>query len=164
VQTLLSTKLLSRVIGEIAKKEERNFPGAAADPATPSAKYLAALDGARQILDKRADASRPASLADRRRNLLIEFVADTDGVAVLVGTFRSASDDAEALEPVDREVFSTLELPRDYVLREIRLILSDSFKVAEDEVDRLGPLGPARKSSAGNTAGSADTPGAGPAH
>ena len=135
VQTLLSTKLLSRVIAEIRNKEEKNWP--AGDAAVGA--YLAALDSARETVEKREPA---ADWADRRRRLLIEFAADSGDAAVFIGTFRFAKDGSDT-SPHDREIFSTLALPRPYVLRNIRLILADSFKLAERDVDGLGPLGPA---------------------
>jgi len=134
VQTLLSTRLLSRVIAEIRIKEGRNWP---ADDESVRA-YLAALDSARVAVEKRDPG---LEWKERRRRLLIEFAADATDAVVLVGTFRTA-DDAKELTVTEREVFSTLVLPRAFILKEIRLILADSFKVDEKDVDRLGPLGP----------------------
>lgn len=140
VQTLVSTKLLSRVIAEIGKKEEKNWPAGQAD----TVKYLAALESARETVEKRSPA---AAWDDRRRRLLIEFAADAGSEAVFIGTFRYSKDGSDRT-PYDREIFSTLALSRAYVLRNIRLILADSFKTDEKDVDRLGPLGPAAASSA----------------
>lgn len=140
VQTLLSTKLLSRVTGEIRKKEEANWPPGAAG-AEDAAEYLAALDAVRETVERR---SPGVDWADRRRRLLVEYVADANGAAVLFGTFSTASGTTE-LTPVSREILRTLTPSRAYVLRNMRLILADSFKVPEAEVDGLGPLGPAGK-------------------
>jgi hypothetical protein len=131
VQTALSTKLLDRVTGEIRKKEEGNWP--AGDPSREA--YLAALDRTREAIEKRG-----ADSDDRRRRLLIEFAADDANAAVFLGTFRFVNGDSGAIE---REVLETLELPRSYVLRNMRLILADSFDVPESEVGSIGPLGPA---------------------
>jgi hypothetical protein len=136
VQTLLSTKLLDRVTGEIRKKEEGNWP--AGDPSREA--YLAALDRSRRTIETRAADSK-----DRRRRLLIEFAADDAATVVSLGTFRFVNGESGAIE---REVLETLELPRSYVLRNMRLILADSFDVAESEVDSIGPLGPASASAA----------------
>jgi hypothetical protein len=138
VQTLLSTKLLARVIGEIRKKEEANWPAAAAGRDDAVA-YLEALEAVRAAVERRSPA---VDWADRRRRLLIEFVADAAGQAVLLGTFTTASGTTD-LTPASREVLGTLTPSRAYVLRNMRLILSDSFKIPEAEVDRIGPLGPA---------------------
>jgi hypothetical protein len=136
VQTLLSTKLLDRVAGEIRKKEENNWP--VGDPSREA--YLAALDRSRKTIETRAADSK-----DRRRRLLIEFAADDAAAVVFLGTFRFVNGESGAIE---REVLETLELPRSYVLRNMRLILADSFDVAESEVDSIGPLGPASASLA----------------
>ncbi len=159
VQTLLSTKVLPRVLAEIAKKEEHNWPTAqkladSAAPASGTTEYLAALDAARQRLEAGAQDS---DTTERRRRVLIEFAASAMDQAVFVGTFQAAGDVGH-LDLKSREIFSTLALPRSYILREIRLILADSFDVAEDQVDRVGPLGPAASSA---TAGSSVEPQAG---
>lgn len=133
VQTLLSTKLLARVTSEIRKKEEGNWP--AGDPSREA--YLAALERTREALEKR---DVGVDWKERRRRLLIEFAADDAAATVFLGTFRFTG---EGSETVEREVLETLELPRSYVLRNMRLILADSFKVPESEVDSIGPLGPA---------------------
>ena len=74
--------------------------------------------------------------------MLIEFAASGSDEAVFIGTFQ-ADGDVGHLQVRSREIFQTLKVPRSYVLREIRLILADSFKMEDSEVDRLGPLGPA---------------------
>jgi hypothetical protein len=138
VQTLLSTKLLERVTSEIRKKEEGNWP--AGDPSREA--YLAALERTREAVEKR---DVGVDWKQRRRRLLIEFAADDANAAVFLGTFRFTG---EGSSTVEREVLETLELPRSYVLRNMRLILADSFQVAESEVDSIGPLGPASNAAA----------------
>lgn len=134
VQTLLSTRLLARVIGEIRVKEERNWP----NDSQAARAYLEALEAARERLETRE--VRP-NWRDRRCRMLIEFVADSSDQAVLVGTY-DVSDEGD-FSPDRREIFQTLTPPRSYVLGNIRLILADSFKLPVAEVSRLGPLGPA---------------------
>jgi hypothetical protein len=150
VQTVISTKLLDRVTGEIRKKEEGNWP--AGDPSREA--YLAALEKVRANVEKR---DVGADWKDRRRRLLIEFAADDRDAAVFLGTFRATGGDGSTIE---REVLETLDLPRSYVLRNMRLILADSFKVAEAEVDSIGPLGPASASAASATKAGNDAPAA----
>lgn len=140
VQTLLSTKLLSRVVAEIRVKEEKNWP----DPgpgADGRRSYAEALAAARETLDKR---SPGPDWTDRRQRLLIEFCADAGGSAVIVGTFGDMPVFGEAALRA-REVFATLDPPREYVLRNQRLIVADSFHVDEKDADAIGPLGPAAK-------------------
>jgi hypothetical protein len=133
VQTLLSTKLLERVTAEIRKKEEGNWP--AGDPSREA--YLTALERTREAIEER---DLGVDWKARRRRMLIEFAADDANAAVFLGTFRFTGEGSPAIE---REVLETLALPRSYVLRNMRLILADSFKVPESEVDSIGPLGPA---------------------
>lgn len=148
VQTLLQTRLLPRVVAEIRVKEERNWPkgdeGASA--------YLAALEAVRDTVEKR---EIPFSEKDRRRRLLIEFAADGKDAVVMLGSFgfagqEAATDAAKDAAPAlpEREILATVPLPRAYVLRNMRLILADSFHVDEADVDRLGPLGPAARGAA----------------
>lgn len=133
VQTLLWTKLLSRVLSEIRSKEGSNWP-----PGTEGTqRYLAALDAAKETLEARRDEN-----GDRRRRLFIEFAADKTDSLVLIGTFETDPEEKK-ITPRERRLFQVLALPRDYVLRNMRLILADSFRIAEGEVERLGPLGPA---------------------
>jgi hypothetical protein len=133
VQTLLVTKLLSRVVSEIHDKEHGNWPA----DYEPARSYLAALDAARDAVEK-----GDSEGGDRHRRLLIEFAADDQAATVSFGTFDSDAE-ARTITPRNRRILQTLALPRDYVLRNMRLILADSFKMAEADVDRLGPLGPA---------------------
>lgn len=151
VQTLLSTRLLERVIAEIGSKEKRNWPEG--DEAT--AAYLAALDNARRRLEQR-DAGPDWSR--RRHRLLIEFAAADDYGAVFVGTYDFAGDGRTVR---DREVFEVLSLRRDYVLRNMRLILADSFGVPVEDVGRLGPLGPAAPERVGTRPDTSTPKGAG---
>lgn len=146
VQTLLSTKLLGRVVGEIRQKEEGNWPKDSEDTRA----YLMALEAAREKLEKR---DVGPDWRDRRHRMLIEFIADASGHAVLVGTYKVSGEGN--VVPASRELFSTLTPSRPYVLGNIRLILADSFDVAPAEVDKLGPLGPASLAAAPAPGGTA---------
>jgi hypothetical protein len=137
VQTLLATKVLRRVVDEIRKKEEANWPRG-----TPGRedmeRYLAALDRIVYALFQRRDAAEDG---DRRLRLLIEFIATSDASALVVGEFTGDEVDGR-LTPTERRVTETLTLGRAYALRNMRLILADAFHVPERDVERLGPLGP----------------------
>lgn len=134
VQTLLLTKALARVVAEIRKKEEGNWP-ADAPGHVEMARYLAALEAA--AADVR---SRPADGDERRLRLLIEFVADGRAAGVAFAGFDAADDDP--IVPAARRPIAALGLERSYALRNMRLILADAFDLDDDELDRLGPLGP----------------------
>jgi len=133
VQTLLATRVLRRAVAEIRKKEERNWPvgGAGHDDMRRYVDALAAVAG-------ELEAAHP----DERQRFLIELVATGDGGGVVVGTFEG-EEDGGALRPTSARTMATPAVGRDYLLRNMRLILADAFDVDEDEVDRLGPLGPA---------------------
>jgi len=145
VQTLLATKVLGRVVAEIRKKEERNWPpDAQGHP--DMLRYLDALAAAAADVRKRRDTSGAAAGGDRRLRLLIEFVASDTASGVLFAGFDVDEMDG-AIQPTNRRPIATLALGRAYVFPNMRLILADSFGVPESEVDRLGPLGPLRAST-----------------
>jgi hypothetical protein len=136
VQTLLATKTLTRVIGEIRKKEEANWP-----PGTGGRedmeRYLAALYRAESALLARRD----ATAGDRTIRLLIEFVATPDTAGLVVGEFTGDEIDGR-LAPAERRVMEALPLSKTYAFRNMRLILADSFGLPERDLPTLGPLGP----------------------
>lgn len=156
VQTLLDSRLLARAVAEIRAKEKRAW----GDADAASTAYLAALESALATVE-----SRPAD-DERRRRLLIEFAADDRASVVLVGTFASF-DDRTMAHPRSREVLARLEPPREWTLREVRLVVADAFDVPEAEVDRVGPLGPAAslpaKPGAASTTTAPPTPATAPA-
>jgi hypothetical protein len=135
VQTLLATRALSRVVAEIRHKEEANWP-----PGEPGRadmeRYLAALYRAEAGLEDTRDAGR----ADRRLRLAIEFVATSDASGLLLAEFTGDEVDGR-LRPSGRRPIETLALSRSYVVRNMRLILADAFRVPERDLARLGPLG-----------------------
>jgi hypothetical protein len=143
VQTLLVTRLLARVTGEIRTKEERNWPAGVAghdDMAT----YVEALTAAAEQLRASLPAvdARNVADADRRLRLLVELVASPSSAGVEIAEFASVAEE----RPYDVASRRTLAAPavgRAYVLRNMRLILADAFQLPESDVDRLGALGPA---------------------
>jgi hypothetical protein len=136
VQTLLATKALTRVVSEIRKKEEGNWPPGDAERDSME-RYLSALFRAADALVARRDAGDDA---ERRLRLVIEFVAASGATGVLVGEFAGEEVDGH-LQPTGRRPTETFALPRAYVMRNMRLILADAFHVAEADVGKLGPLG-----------------------
>lgn len=135
VQTLLATRLLARVVAEIRKKEERNWPREA-EGYGDMIRYVDALADAAATLRARAETG-----PDRRARLLVEFVAGETASAVLLAEFDGDEVDG-AIEPQSRRPIATLALKRAYVFPNMRFILADAFHVPEPEVERLGPLGP----------------------
>ena len=136
VQTLLATRTLDRVVSEIRRKEEANW--AAGDPQRASMeRYLSSVFRIADALVAKREAQPDG---DRRLRLLIEFVASAGATGVLVGEFGGDEVDGR-LRPTGRRPIETFALPRAYVLRNMRLILADSFHVPEADLGRLGPLG-----------------------
>jgi len=139
VQTLLATKVMSRVLAEIRKKETGNWP--ADHPGHEDMeRYLAAIDEKAEALR----GARDAGDGDRRVRLAIELVATKDAEGLVLATF-AGDESGGFLAPTDRRVLETVALGRPYVVRNMRLILSDAFHVPETEVDGLAPLGPIAK-------------------
>jgi hypothetical protein len=125
VQTLLSTKVLSRVVGEIRKKEIANWP--ADRPGYADAvRYLAALEEVRDRLWREIPADDRH--ADRRQRMLIEFALDARRSAVLLGGFEADAAGGET-RVTQRRPMVLLEPERAYVERNMRLIAADSFRV-----------------------------------
>lgn len=130
VQTLLYTKVLSRVVAEIRKKELAGWPdGPGRDD---SLRYVDALDAVRRTIWNRMP--RDTRTADRRQKLWIEFVLGERAAAVAIGAFEMEAgiDDADGGVRVrTREPLVVLEPSRAYVRRNMRLIAADSFHVEE---------------------------------
>ena len=133
VQTLLATKVLKRVVAEIRKKEERNWPVGAAGH-DDMVRYVDAVSAVAEQL--------AAAHPDERQRLLIELVATADGGGVVVGEFEG-DESGGVIHPTSARTIATPSVGRDYLLRNMRLILADAFQVDESDVDELGPLGPA---------------------
>jgi predicted RND superfamily exporter protein len=148
VQTLLATKVLRRVVDEIRKKEDANWP-----PGTPGREdmeqYLGVLDRAVYQLFQRRDATEDA---ERRLRLLIEFVATTDATGLLVGEFVGDEVDGH-LAPTERRMIETVPLQKTYVFRNMRLILADAFDRPGARRRTSRSAGPDRRSRSMTRAG-----------
>lgn len=137
VQTLLYTRILARVVSEIEKKETTNWapprPGA-----EDAAKYVAALQAARETVYRDTPRSDPRDTP--RQKLMIEFFLKPSAAAVYLGGF-DMTEEGGGVRVTARRPLAVLELSRDYIARNMRLIVADSFHVPESEVDAtLGPL------------------------
>jgi hypothetical protein len=146
VQTLLNTKLLSRAVGEIRKKELAAWP--ADQPSHDDAmQYATALGAAQKEIWQRMP--RDARVPDRRQQMWIEFVLGASTSVVAVGTFGATPAAAEEIASEKRETLAVLDLSRDYVRRNMRLIAADSFHVDGAALDALlAPLARLREADA----------------
>lgn len=133
VQTLLYTKVLRRVVGEIRKKELANWPPGA--PGHDEAmRYIQALEAAREQIWKKSPKLERG--ADPRQKLLIELILDrTTSRVVLAEPEISGSGDA--VEVQTRKPLTTLDLERSYVSRNMSLIVADSFAVEPERLQEL---------------------------
>jgi len=136
VQTLLSTKVLPRVVGEIRQKEAANWPEGTAGH-DDMRRYVEAVERARDDVRARREA---AGGDDRRERLLIEFVATAGAAGVHLAEFHGDEEDGE-IRPTARRPIETLALGRHYVLANMRLILADAFDLSGADLRRL-PLPP----------------------
>jgi hypothetical protein len=133
VQTLLYTKVLGRVVGEIRRKELASWP--ADQPGHADAlRYIETITAVqKQIWDR---LPRTESTRDRRQKLVIEFVLSGSSALIAVGSFEMDETEGE-VRVLRRELLVVLEPSRHYAERNMRLIVADSFHVGEAE---LGPL------------------------
>ncbi len=129
VQTLLYTKLLSRVVGEIRKKELANWPG---NP--DAAAYLEALTRVQKTIWNRLPSNQRAP--DRRQKMWIEFVLAPDTALIGIGAFEMEEKKGE-VRVVRREPLAVLEPSRGYLSRNQRLIAADSFPVGDAALELL---------------------------
>ncbi len=133
LQTLLQTVLMRRVVAEIRKKEEANWPSDR--PGSESSqRYVAALERVQRLLwQQRARSTRGPNPPQR---LAIEFVQGTREAWVGLGTFELQGNPTEfnlsALRLLER-----LDLDRRYIGENIRLILADACHLDQDAIDRL---------------------------
>jgi len=136
VQTLLYTKVLRRVVGEIRQKELANWPeGPGREDAL---RYVDALAAVQKQLSGRP--SGAAKAQDRRQKLWIEFVLAPRAAAVAIGAFEMEEHGGE-VRVLRRETLALLQPSRDYVLRNMRHIAADAFHVEGDALAALlGPL------------------------
>jgi hypothetical protein len=123
VQTLLYSKVLSRVVGEIRKKELANWPGS-----PDAAAYLDTLARVQKTIWSRVP--NDVRVSDRRQKMWIEFVLSPGAALIGVGAFEMDEAGVE-VRVVSREPLAVLEPSRDYVERNQRLIAADSFHVEE---------------------------------
>lgn len=133
VQTLLQTVLMRRVVAEIRKKEETNWPSDRRG-AESSRQYVAGLERVqRSLWEQRARSTRGPNPPQR---LAIEFVHAAGKAWVSLGTFEASSNpprlDVSALRELER-----IDLDAGYIAENIRLILADACGLGQQEIDRL---------------------------
>jgi len=136
VQTVIHSKVMRRVAGEIAQKEALSWPDGAKS-ADDRARYVETL---RQVVDAiRAEGNdASAGETDRFRDLRIDFLVQGGrGLVVISGA--EVVDEGETLRLVAvREPVERLEPSLDYVQRNMKLIVADSFATSSlEEAERM---------------------------
>jgi len=129
VQTLLYTRVLKRVFGAIADKERRNWPAAATGHADME-RYVAALEEFRRAAASRPDP--PGAETDRRVRALIEFVDAPGAPLVAIGGV-DIEGTGGSIRVRGRTTPVVLDLSSVYVRRNMRLIVADAFRLADEE-------------------------------
>lgn len=142
VQTLLATKILKRVVAEIRKKEELNWPEGN-DRRSDMQLYAGALDEVQDIIWKETMRSNAGS-ADRgpyEQRMFLEFAADASSSVVILGSF-DATQNAGTLTLSQMQALRTLDLSSPYVRRNMILIVADSFHISTERALEMLPLPP----------------------
>lgn len=133
VETLLYSKVLSRVVAEIRKKELANWP-----PDQPgrddALRYVEALESVQKQIWDRLPRSEVAR--DRRQKLIIDFVLTGSSAVVAIGAFEMDETNGE-MRVLQREPLVVFEPSRRYAERNMRLIAADSFHVDEAALGTL---------------------------
>lgn len=133
VETLLYTKILERVIGEIRKKELANW-GDDVPGHRDAERYLDMLVAAQKTIWERIPKDR--TLRDRRQKMWIDFVLSPRESRVSVGSFEMDESGGD-VRVVTRETLAEADLSRSYVRRNMRLIAADSFGVEGPALEAL---------------------------
>jgi hypothetical protein len=139
MQTVLSTAILRRVVGEIRKKELSSWP-----PERPghadALRYIAALRQAGEEIQARS--RKRKERGDRRQALAIEFILSED--ASIVAFYEPALEETEeGFGIASKRLISILELSRAYVRGDIYEIAWDALKIKKEESAMvLDPLVP----------------------
>ena len=100
VETLIYSKVPSRVIGEIRKKELANWPGNA-----DAAAYLEALSQVQKTVESRLPGEGRGT--DRRQKIWIDFVLAPEAALIGIGSFESELKNGK-LEVASRETLAVL--------------------------------------------------------
>jgi hypothetical protein len=133
VETVLDTVLLRRVVGKIRDKELANWP-----PDRPGYEgaraYLKALEEAQEEQAQRA--RQRSNRRDRAQTLLIDFSSSPTGVSVTLWDV-DVEKDGDVFQVTKRRQLKSVPVTRDYVDRNMRLIVTDSFGVPEAEASTL---------------------------
>jgi len=134
VETLLYSRVLKRVVAEIALREAEAWPAGQAG-AEDSRAYIDALERAQKKVWWLA-ANKPQS-RDRVQEMAIDFTVGEGSAEVSFFAVRTRGGDDDRRRVVARDLIETVLVNRDYALRNQRLIVADTFEVDEQQAAAL---------------------------
>jgi len=139
VQTLLNSKVMQRVVGAIQKKELQNWPQGR-EGSIDSRRYSEELVLAFQTVRDRAKERQKAGERGRHLQLMIEFVLEEPrGYVALYLPTLTQEDDRLVVQK--KELLKKLPLSRDYLRKDMQLIIQDSFQLEPDKaIELLQPM------------------------
>ena len=130
IQTLLSSKVLRRVVAGIRDRELESWPPGQEGHAA-ALSYLSALDAAtKATLDGRPRSHEKTSIGaaktrDRRRSLLIEFILSESRHGVVIAHPELLDEPSGELTLTGVRDERALDVPRPFVERDMKLIADD---------------------------------------
>jgi hypothetical protein len=134
VETLLYSRVLKRVVAEIALRESKAWP-VGQPGAEESRAYIDALDRAQKKVWW-LTANKPQS-RDRVQEMAIDFTVGEESAKVALFAVRTRDGDDDRRRVVERDLLETLSVNRDYALRNQRLIVASTFEVDERQAAAL---------------------------
>jgi hypothetical protein len=130
IQTLLSSKVLKRVVAGIRDRELESWPPEQEGHAA-ALSYLAALDAATKAAQARSPkphekaSTGTTNTRDRRRSLLIEFILSKTRHGVVIAHPELLDEPSGELTLTGVRDERALDVPRPFVERDMKLIAKD---------------------------------------
>lgn len=135
MQTLLYSRYLRRGLHEMARKERLSWPEGLPGH-DESARYLAAMEKAKDAVLGPAGSTADEAEADVRHKLLIEFTLTPTGACYALSRMELAGEpDGYAI--ASSEVIVREDAHPYYVSQAIRLMAKEGFKLEGDDLDAL---------------------------
>lgn len=133
LQTLLNSKVMNRVVAAIQKKEQKAWPQDR-EGSADSRRYTEELVQAYHTVQERAKERQKAG--DRYLQLLIEFVLEgQQGYVALYAPTLTQEEDRLVLHK--KELLKKLPLTRNYLRKNMLLIIQDNFQLEPAEAGDL---------------------------
>ncbi|HBG05490.1 MAG: hypothetical protein A2075_21050 [Geobacteraceae bacterium GWC2_58_44] len=127
VQTLLNSKVMNRVVAAIQEKELKEWPQDR-EGSADSRRYTEELVLAHRIVRERAKERQKGGDRERHLQLMIEFVLEAErGYLALYAPTLTQEGDHLVLQK--RELLKKLPLSRNYLQKNMQVIIQDSFQL-----------------------------------